>query len=156
MATCHVAAVRPLCCTAALRALALRDPQAPTEPLIRAGFLGTAPARASDALTNAMDRLLSANLSESFMMGDGSHISSHSWRKAVELLAGPTGRPQDVPADAISRRLVKTSRCSTAHTSAGAAASATASGIGGASASTASRVATRVACDRRRPSRWRR
>ena len=65
------------------RAVALRNPQAPTEPLIRAGFLGTTPARASDALTNAMDRLLSANLSESFMMGDGSHISSHSWRKAA-------------------------------------------------------------------------
>ena len=33
----------------------------------------------------------------------------------IKILRKSVGRPQDVPADAISRRLVKTSRCSTAH-----------------------------------------
>ena len=64
------------------RALALRDPEAPTQPMIRRGFLGNTPSKASDELTKAMDKLLVSGMAEAFMMGEGSHISSHSWRKA--------------------------------------------------------------------------
>jgi len=64
------------------KAVALRDPNDSSKAMIRAGFLGRSPGMASDEITKKMDGLLVTGLAESFMMGDGSHISSHSWRKA--------------------------------------------------------------------------